>query len=471
MVSFSTLDITIIISFFAILLLIGFLPKKEAGGDTSEFLLSGRKVGLFLFIMTNVATWYGGILGVGEFTYRYGLLSWFTQGLPYYIFAIVFALFFAKKIRNASLFTIPDKLEEIYGRKVGLISAILIFILVSPAPYLLMTANLLTIIFNIKLFPALILSVFVSAIYLLKGGYKSDLYTDVFQFFIMFIGFILIVLISFTTVGDFSFLKQTLPAGHLRLTSNASPVYLIVWFLIALWTFADPGFHQRCYAAKNGNVAMWGIIISVFFMILFDFLTTATGLYARAVLPNLSNPVLSYPLYAEKILGVGTKGIFYAAIFATIISTLNSFIFLSATTFGRDFIFKFRRNSSEKDIPKHTRIGLIISAVLAITLAYFVQSVISLWYVIGSICIPGIILLVFGAYYNRIRISTKYALIEILGGVLASLFWFMIRDQIHNNFLKEIEPMIAGLVFVIIIHIIGVIQLKNAPTSLSEKRN
>jgi SSS family solute:Na+ symporter len=382
----------------------------------------------------------------------------------------VFALFFAKKIRNASLFTIPDKLEEIYGRRVGLISAILIFILVSPAPYLLMTANLLSIIFNIKLFPALILSVFVSAIYLLKGGYKSDLYTDVFQFFIMFIGFILIVFISFTTVDDFSFLKQTLPADHLRLTSNASPVYLIVWFLIALWTFADPGFHQRCYAAKSGSIAKWGIIISVFFMILFDFLTTTTGLFARAVLPDLSNPVLSYPLYAEKILGTGTKGIFYAAMFATIISTLNSFIFLSATTFGRDFIFKFRRNPSEKEIPKYTRIGLIISAVLAITLAYFVQSVISLWYVIGSICIPGIILLVFGAYYKRIRVGTKYAFVEILGGVLASLFWFMIRDQIHSDFLKEIEPMIAGLVFVIIIHIIGVIRLKNAPTSLSEKK-
>ena len=470
MVSFSALDITIIISFFAILLLIGFLPKKEAEGDTSEFLLSGRKVGLFLFIMTNVATWYGGILGVGEFTYRYGLLSWFTQGLPYYIFAIVFALFFAKKIRNASLFTIPDKLEEIYGRRVGLISAILIFILVSPAPYLLMTANLLSIIFNIKLFPALVLSVFVSAIYLLKGGYKSDLYTDVFQFFIMFIGFIIIVFISFTTVGDFNFLKQALPAEHLRLTSNVSPVYLIVWFLIALWTFADPGFHQRCYAAKNGSIAKWGIIISVFFMILFDFLTTTTGLFARAVMPDLSNPVLSYPLYAEKILGVGTKGIFYAAMFATIISSLNSFIFLSATTFGRDFIFKFRRNRSEKDIPKYTRIGLIISAVLAIALAYFVQSVISLWYVIGSICIPGIILLVFGAYFEKMRVSTKYALVEIIGGALTSLLWLLIREQTNIEVLKQIEPMIAGLVFVIIIHIIGVIRLKNAPTSLSEKK-
>lgn len=458
MVSFSSLDIIIIISFFIILLIIGFFPKKETEGDTSDYLLSGRKVGLFLFVMTNVSTWYGGILGVGEFTYRYGILSWFTQGLPYYIFAIVFAIYFAKKIRKASLFTIPDKLEQIYGRRVGLISAALIFILVSPAPYLLMTANLLSLIFDIKLLPALFLSFIVSGIYLFRGGYKSDLYTDVFQFFVMFIGFFLIVSISFLNVGDYTYLKNNLPPEHLNLTSNVSPVYVIVWFLIALWTFADPGFHQRCYSARSGSVAKWGIIISVFFMILFDFLTTTTGLFARAALPNLSNPVLSFPLYAEKILGVGIKGIFYAAMFATIISTLNSFIFLSATTFGRDFVFKLKRNSQENKIPNYTRIGLIISALISITLAYFVQSVISLWYVIGSICIPGIILLVFGAYFEKMRVSQTFASVEIIGGAFVSFFWFLIREQISSEFMKQIEPMIAGLLFAIIIHFWGVIK-------------
>lgn len=461
MVSFSPLDIIIIISFFAILLFIGFIPKKEEEGDTSGFLLSGRKVGLFLFVMTNVSTWYGGILGVGEFTYRYGMLSWFTQGLPYYIFAILFAFFFAKKIRSASLFTIPDKLEQIYGKKVGIVSAVLIFILVSPAPYLLMTANLLTLIFNIKLLPALIISSFISGAYLLRGGYKSDLYTDVFQFFIMFLGFILIVIISFYNVGDYHYLRQNLPPEHLTLTSNVSPMYLIVWFLIALWTFADPGFHQRCYAAKNGSVAKWGIIISVFFMILFDFLTTTTGLFARATLPNLSNPILSFPLYAERALGKGIKGIFYAAMFATIISTLNSFIFLSASTFGRDIVFKLRGDLVDSKIPRYTRIGLIISAIISIALASHVQSVISIWYVIGSICIPGIIMLVFGAYYEKMKVSPLFALIEIIGGAFVSLIWFIIREQITFELLKQIEPMIAGLLFVVFVHLWGVIINKN----------
>jgi solute:Na+ symporter, SSS family len=460
MTSFSVLDVVIIIIFFSVVLLIGFLPKKEKKGDTLEYLLSGRRVGLFLFVMTNVSSWYGGILGVGEFTYKYGLLSWFTQGLPYYIFAILFAFLFARKIRNATLYTIPDKLEKVFGRKVGFFSSILVFVLVSPAPYILMVANLFMMIFNLQLLPALVLSVLLSSMYLLRGGYKTDLYTDVFQFFVMFAGFFMILVISIKSYGGINFLVQKLPPAHLKLTSNVSPVYIIVWFLIALWTFADPGFHQRCYAARDGKTAYYGILISVFFWMLFDFLTTSTGLFARATLPDLANPVQAFPIYAEKVLGSGTKGIFYAAMFATIMSTLNSFIFLSATTFGRDFIFKFRNEKNEKNIPLYTRIGLVFSAITAIIFAYYVPSVISLWYIIGSICIPGIVLLVVGAYYDKWRVSGSFALVELIGSVIVSIVWFLLRNNFEGTILSDVEPMIAGLLFAACVHIIGIIKPK-----------
>ena len=460
MVSFSPLDITIIIAFFGTVLLIGFLAKEEKDADGSGYLLSGRKVGLFLFILTNVATWYGGILGVGEFTYRSGLLSWFTQGLPYYIFAIIFALVFANKIREASLFTIPDKLEQSYGKAVGALSSILVFILVSPAPYILMVGSLIQLIFGIKLFWSLVIAVLLSSVYLARGGYKSNLYTDAIQFFIMFIGFMIIAAVSFNDIGGISFLQKNLPASHLKLTGNASPVYIIVWFLIALWTFADPGFHQRCYAAKDGKTAKLGILISVILWAFFDFLTTTTGLFSKAVLPNIDNPVLAFPLYAEKVLGSGLKGIFYAALFATIISTANSFLFLSATTFGRDFIYKIGRNKNEAKLSFYTRLGLIVSGIVSITLAYFIQSVISLWYLIGSICIPGIIFLIFGAYYDKLKVSYAFAIIEVIGGIAGSLGWLVLRNDISSSWLIEIEPMIVGLLTAFVIHLIGMIKSK-----------
>ncbi len=459
MVSFSTLDILIIIGFFLLVLLIGLIPKRK--DDAEGFLLSGRNVGLTLFVLTNVATWYGGILGVGEFTYRYGLLSWFTQGFPYYIFAILFGIFFAKKIRGASLFTIPDKIEEVYGKFAGTLSAVVVFVLVLPAPYLLMLTVLISLIFNLNFYISILIAFLISSVYLFKGGYKADLFTDAFEFFVMFIGFVLMIFILTGNFGGEAFLESNLPKEHLTFTGGASPAYVAVWFLIALWTFTDPGFHQRCYAAKTGNIAKYGILISVFFWLLFDFLTTSTGLYARALLPKLPNPVYAFPMLAEKVLGKGLKGIFYAAMFATVLSTLNSYFFLSGTTFGNDFVYRFVKKKNEERISLYTRIGLGVSALVSVVFVIYVRSIINMWYLVGSIFIPGMILLIVGAYYPKFKINGKIASVELTVGVLFSFAYFLIKPSLpEGGFLKEIEPMIVGLSAAAAVHFYGVFKMR-----------
>ncbi|MBT8378836.1 MAG: sodium:solute symporter family protein [Ignavibacteria bacterium] len=460
MISFSFLDILIIVLFFCSILFIGFYTGRKTKSDASDYLLSGRKLGLFLFVAVNVSTWYGGILGVGEFTYRYGVVSWFTQGFPYYIFAFLFAFLFAKKIRQASLFTIPDKLTDIYGKKVGLASAVIVFVLVSPAPYLLMSANLISLLFGINIIPALLISLLVSIAYLIRGGFRSNVYVDVFQFFVMFAGFILILIFSGIQFGTTDFISSSVPENHLKVTGGMSPTFIIIWFLIALWTFADPGFHQRCYAAKTGNIAMKGILISILFWALFDFLTTTTGLFAKGVLPEIDNPVLAFPLFAEKVLPSGIKGIFYAALFATILSTQISFLFLSGTTIGRDFVFRFSKFEDESKLKNFTVFGLIISGLLAALLAYFIPSVIEIWYTIGSLFIPGIILPVISAYYPKLKISNKFILMEMIAAFLSSTVWMIIRDEFsHTPVLNEVEPMLVGLFFAILVHLIGMIKI------------
>lgn len=465
MISFTPIDIIIIISFFACVLFIGFYTGRKTGSDANDYLLSGRNLGLFLFVAVNVSTWYGGILGVGEFTYRYGFLSWFTQGFPYYIFAFLFAIFFAKKIREASLFTIPDKFTEIYGAKVGMYAAVVVFIIVSPAPYLLMSASLLSLLFNIGLIPALIISLVLSISYLIKGGFRSNVFVDVFQFFVMFAGFILVLIFSGIEFGTIDFIKESVSEDHLKITGGMSPTFIIVWFLIALWTFADPGFHQRCYAAKSGSIAMKGIIISIFFWALFDFLTTSTGLFAKAILPDLANPVLAFPLYAEKVLPSGVKGIFYAALFATILSTQISFLFLSATTIGRDFIFRVVKNPVESKLKPYTIVGLIISGIIAIVLAMSIPSVIEIWYTIGSLFIPAIILPVISAYYPKLRVSSKIILLQMSLATITSTTWYLVGSSFSDiSVLNEVEPMLVGMVFTIVIHSVGLL-MKNFPSS------
>ncbi|MDP4115001.1 MAG: hypothetical protein Q8903_02645, partial [Bacteroidota bacterium] len=399
---------------------------------------------------------------VGEFTYRYGMLSWFTQGLPYYIFAFLFAIFFAKKVRAASLFTIPEKITSVYGKNAGILASLIVFVLVSPAPYLLMIGSLISLIFHISMLPSLILAFILSSLYLLKGGYKGGVFVDAFQFFVMFAAFIMIVAFSFSGFGGFDYLSKNLPSNHLTITGGASPLYILVWFLIALWTFADPGFHQRCYAAKTPGIAKKGILISIFFWAFFDFLTTSTGLFARANLPNLSIPSLSYPLYAEKILSSGFKGLFFAGLVATILSTLNSFLFLSGTTITRDFIYKFFSDKKEQNVRGYTILGICLAGAVSILISYYIQSVIEMWYLIGSVCIPGMIFAIMSAYYPKYKIKNKVMFFEMLLAVTSSISWYICKQHINPlSIIYEIEPMIVGLFVGAVIHIVALIKERN----------
>jgi len=447
-----SIDYIFIILFFGIIYLTSYFAGKKQSGKTDDYLLSGRNVGLFLFVFTNVSSWYGGILGVGEFTYNYGIASWFTQGFPYYVFAAVFAFLLAGKIRKTQLYTIPEKLSHTYGEKTGKLASILILMLVSPAPYLLMAANILALIINIKLLYALLFISAVSFIYLYKGGFKADIYTDAVEFFFMFFGFITIVVFAYFNLGGIAYLEKNLPAFHLDITGGNTPSFIIVWFLIGLWTFADPGFHQRCYSAKNIKVAKYGILISIFFWALFDFLTTSTGLFARAALPEIDTPVNAYPLLADKLLPAGVKGLFYIALFSTIFSTLNSFLFLSSITIGKDLLKSIKKNDIKK-----TKLGLFITITIASIISLYFNSVIGIWYTIGSVCIPPLILLVFGAYFSKLQTPPQFAVAEVIAGVVSGVTWFVVKDFFTNKTLLNIEPMLVGLFFSALIHFVGIL--------------
>ena len=96
MVSFTIYDYLIIGLYFAAVLFIGFRTKSSDKSPV-DYLVAGRVLTLPAFVATLVSTFYGGILGVGEFTYRYGISSWFLNAFPYYFFIVIcFKIFLAK---------------------------------------------------------------------------------------------------------------------------------------------------------------------------------------------------------------------------------------------------------------------------------------------------------------------------------------------------------------------------------------
>lgn len=462
-------DFAIILAYFGAVLFVGFRAAAKTKKTEEDFLLAGRSLTLPVFVATLVSTWYGGVLGVGEFTYRYGISNWVTQGLPYYIFAAIFAAVLAKQIRATNLYSIPDKLEAAYDRKTALLGSVLTFILMTPAPYILMLSIFLQMLFGWGLVPSLLVGTIVAASYLYWGGFRSDVHTDVLEFILMFSGFIIILPYCVERFGGFDFLRTNLPPLHLTFLGANSVQYVIVWFFIALWTLVDPSFHQRCYAARDGKVAQKGILISIGFWFLFDFITTAAGLYARAALPHLAEPMEAYPMLAEALLPPVAKGIFYVGMLATIMSTLNTLVFVSAQTIGRDVVLRVRTShvlaapgDTSPTVARYTQFGFVLTLLLSIVLAYVIPSVVNLWYTVGTIVIPGLLVPLMAGYFERLKIPTRYAFWAMLLGWLTSLTW-LLAGQLNGRsgaYPLGIEPMYPGLAVSLLLWGLGRIAIK-----------
>jgi len=445
MSQFHLLDWVILGAYAVGLIWIGIFRLKDQSTSQEEYILSGRRLSLGGFVATLVTTWYGAILGVGENTFLFGIQTWFIFALPYYGFALGYAFWIAPKIKEKNFLSIPDHFRSSYGERAGIISALLITFLASPAPYILSMGVMLQFLFGINLGVSLLISTVFSVVYVWNGGFSAVVKTDILQFILMFAGFFLLFGFSWNNFGSPLELIQSIPESHLDPLGGNTIQYILVWFFIAAWTFVDPGFYQRCAAAKSPEIAKKGLLISIGFWAVFDCLTVLSGLYAVAMIQT-DQPLHSFPLLGAHVLPIGVLGLFITGLLATIMSTIDSLSLISAITFGRDILWRIQRPQTNSNPVPFIRKGLVIISFLSLFLAFAVPSVVGLFYLIGSILIPGLILpFVFTLWNEKITISERLAGYWIKVPVSVSLIWFGI-SQISGQAFLGIEAFYPGMV-------------------------
>jgi len=454
---FTQFDLLALAGYLAVLVVLGW-RRGKTGRDpitsAEEYLLAGRRLSLPAFVASLVSTWYGGILGVGEFSYRFGIANWVVFGLPYYLYAAFFALFLAEKARKIGVFTIPDQLERHYGKNAALAGSLFLFILTLPAPYLLMLGIFLRFFLGIPLWTGIFFSGLFSLAYIYRSGLRAVVRTDVFQFALMYAGFAALVTGAVLQSGGLPFLRSHTPGLHWQWSGGLPWQYILVWYVIASTTLIDPNFHQRCYAARTPDTARRGIFLSILFWALFDFLTTTAGLYARAMFSELEIPAESYLRLGMEVLPPVIRSFFWLAILATIMSTLDSFLFVSAISLGRDFFERIRKPKLSGDRPvSYTRAGMGITLLVSVVLAVWTPSVVDLWYQLGSVATPALLFPLL-ASFSRKKYSRVLAGISITGSGGLSLVW-MVLSQVQGRPLLGIEPILPGLLFSAIVWKLG----------------
>ena len=210
-----TVDYALVVIYLVVLLALGVVKRLHTGSTTSELIVGGRMLTLPAFVASLVSTWYGGILGVGEYTFKYGISNWLVFGVPYYLAAFLFAMFLARKARQSEVLTIPDRLAQAYDNKTAVAGSIIIYLMTVPAAYVLMLGVLGEHLFGWPFWVGVLLGTVFSIVYVYLGGFNSVVRTDLLQFGLMFLGFAVLLVVVVAKLGGVAYLTAKLPDSHL----------------------------------------------------------------------------------------------------------------------------------------------------------------------------------------------------------------------------------------------------------------
>ena len=422
--------------------------RRHSQNSALDYLLMGRQLTLPLFVATLVATWYGGIFGVNEITFNYGIYNFVTQGVFWYIAYLIFAFFIVKKIAHYQSVTLPDLATHMFGPTSGKVAAVFTFFYMLPVAYVLSLGLFLNMIFGISVWQGMLVGTLFTCLYTAWGGFKSVVFSDLVQFFVMCTAVILVVVFSISHFGGISFLQAHLPPSHFTVTGGQGVLNTLIWGFIALATLIDPSFYQRCFAAKNTTVVKKGILISTLIWFCFDLCTTAGALYARALLPQ-ADPAKAYFFYAVQLLPSGLKGFFVAGILAIILSTLNSFLFIAANTLSFDLL-----KTHFKNIILSNRIALFVVGFLAACMAQFFNgSFKEIWLTLGSYFSACLLVPMLAGYKWPKRISDRLFATSALCSAAGMTLWKALPLPV---FWRQIDGFYVGVAISLLILCVSV---------------
>lgn len=177
------------------------------GNTTTDMMLAGRNIPLFIGIFTMSATWIdGGYLnGTAEYTVSQGLV-WVQAPWGYAISLLLGGLFFARKMRHYRFRTMLDPLEQRYGKRMAALLS-----LPALTGEIFWTAAILTAlgttfgtILGLDSSTAIVLSALIAITYTSLGGLWAVALTDTLQLFFLLVGLFVILPFALSHTGGLS---------------------------------------------------------------------------------------------------------------------------------------------------------------------------------------------------------------------------------------------------------------------------
>ena len=385
------LDLIIVLVYFSAIFWVALSGNTGKNVSVEQYFLSSRNLRWPSIALSSIATNVNGyqFLGMMGSAYLYGLAQASleinaVQGI------LLAAFIFVPLYLKERVITVTQFIKKRLGKTVALfysLANLLIFSTITLGAALFWGAYAAELVFSeylasispdrLTVISILILGLGIfSAIYTYLGGLSAVVKTDIIQFGILLTGGFVVLFVAIHHLGGWAQLYEKTPElMHLHLPADHPTLpwtHIFGLFLLNInYWCANQTIMQRSLAAKNLKEAQVGLMVGGLMKYVMAILIVVPGIALVGILgpDGLSEPDMAFPYLVKTYLPTGVKGIILCALFASLMSTVDSTFNSLATLWSIDIYKEYiNKNASEAQIVNAGRKTILVALVSGVTM-------------------------------------------------------------------------------------------------------
>ncbi len=404
-ISLSTPDILIIAIYFVTVLGIGFYLKKFAGSSSEDFFMAGRDMSAWVAGLSFLSANLGALelMGWAAATYQYGILATHFYWIAAFPAMVFLGLVMMPFYYISNTHSVPGYLQLRYGEATRALSGIsfaFMTVLMSGINMYAM-ALVMKVVLGWNIHFSIWVSSLTVAVYVTLGGLYSAIFNEVLQFFLIWLGALIIPVAGMIEAGGWSGLVA-------RINERVQGDYVHLWSTMGHFRDNPMGVHwtgivfglggviafgywttdflvvQRAMAAKDLRSAKMAPIIASYFKMIVPAIVILPGLLAlgllsfklvpeSAVRPGLHSYNEVLPLMLARYCGPGLLGLGVTALIAGFMSGMAGNVSAFATVWTYDIYRPYiHRRGTDRHFLLVGRWSTIVGVIVSIGTAYLV---------------------------------------------------------------------------------------------------
>jgi len=428
-------------------LVVGVWASRRTVDDT-DYLVAGRRLGLFAVGMSVFATWFGGetVLASTGIIAAEGLSGARAEPIGYALCLILAALFVAGSLRSAGYLTLADFFRHRFGVRAE-VGAALVSIPTSViwgAAQLLALGTILSVVTELPLEWTLVGVTVLVLVYTLLGGLLASVMTDLLQGGIILAGLVILLVVLFQQAGGVTEALLLIQPEQLQIVAPGESWWgrLDAFAIPILGSIVAQELISRFLGARSAKIAVRGGLMAGGLYLAVGMVPLILGLVGPGLGFDSEAQDFFLPTLAAELLPSGLFVIFLGALFSAILSTVDSALLAAAALATRNLYARFRPQAASKERLKAARWLTVVAGLSAYGIARSGDSIYGLVELASSLGSAGLLVALMVGIHSRIG-GEKAALGALIGG-LAGMGFAELVFSLPAPFITSIGTAMAG---------------------------